>query len=61
MLKEFEECRKGKRKDNFQEEERPDAKNLRETLSSLQIKLKNHKLPVIVLLEGWGAAGKRCV
>lgn len=27
-------------------------------LSVLQMKLKEHKLPVIVLAEGWGAAGK---
>lgn len=27
-------------------------------LSAQQMKLKNHKLPVIVLMEGWGASGK---
>ena len=27
-------------------------------LAVLQMKLKEHKLPVIVLAEGWGAAGK---
>ena len=58
MLKEFEEFLKEKRKENSQERKNPDAKALREMLSSLQIELKNHKLPVIVLLEGWGAAGK---
>ena len=58
MLKEFEESLKEKRKENSQERKNPDAKALREMLSSLQIELKNHKLPVIVLLEGWGAAGK---
>ncbi len=30
----------------------------RASLSALQMKLKEHKLPVLVLFEGWGAAGK---
>ena len=58
MLKEFDEAVKKKKKDSLPEEAQPDAKALREKLSSLQIQLKDHKLPVIVLLEGWGAAGK---
>ena len=58
MLKEFDEAVKKKKKDSLPEVVQPDAKALREKLSSLQIQLKNHKLPVIVLLEGWGAAGK---
>ena len=30
----------------------------REELAGLQLRLKEARLPVIVLLEGWGAAGK---
>ena len=30
----------------------------RERLSAQQMQIKEHKLPVIVLIEGWGAAGK---
>lgn len=33
-------------------------KNVHEKLSAQQLLLKEHKLPVIVLFEGWGAAGK---
>ena len=33
-------------------------KEARERLASLQMKLKEHKLPVLILMEGWGAAGK---
>ena len=33
-------------------------KNVQERLASLQMKLKDRKLPVLVLIEGWGAAGK---
>lgn len=33
-------------------------KEARRKLSSQQMKLKEHKLPVLVLMEGWGAAGK---
>jgi len=31
---------------------------LRQTLSELQIKIKENKLPVIILFEGWSASGK---
>ena len=30
-----------------------------EELGRLQMQIKEHKLPVLVLIEGWGAAGKR--
>ncbi len=30
----------------------------REKLAALQMKIKEHKLPVLVLMEGWGTAGK---
>lgn len=30
----------------------------REELSTLQMQLKAHKLPVLVMIEGWGASGK---
>ena len=30
----------------------------RERLGALQLKIKEHSLPVLVLVEGWGAAGK---
>ena len=43
----------------------PDSETLKERLeaaqhklSVLQMKIKEHKLPVLVLAEGWGAAGK---
>lgn len=46
-------------------EEKPQAKELKERLDAaheklavLQMKIKEHKLPVVVLIEGWGAAGK---
>ena len=29
-----------------------------EALGRLQMQIKEHKLPVLVLIEGWGAAGK---
>ena len=29
-----------------------------EELLRLQMQIKEHKLPVLVLIEGWGAAGK---
>ncbi len=34
------------------------AQRRREELAGLQLRLKEARLPVIVLLEGWGAAGK---
>ena len=33
-------------------------KNSRDKLYELQMKIKEHKLPVLVLFEGWGASGK---
>jgi len=33
-------------------------RSLREELSSLQLKIRDSKLPVIILFEGWGASGK---
>ena len=33
-------------------------KKRREDLAGLQQRIKEAKLPVIVLIEGWGAAGK---
>ena len=30
----------------------------KEKLASLQLQMKDHRLPVLVLIEGWGAAGK---
>ena len=46
-------------------EEKPQAQELKsrledahEKLAVQQMKIKEHKLPVIVLIEGWGAAGK---
>lgn len=50
---------------NWVRPEKPDAEEMkarinaaREELSQLQIRLKEKKLPVLVLIEGWGAAGK---
>ncbi len=37
---------------------KPEAKELKKVLSSLQQRVKQAKLPVIILFEGWGAAGK---
>lgn len=34
------------------------AKKLEQSLSELQLNLKEKKLPVIILIEGWGASGK---
>ena len=48
--------------------QKPDGKDLeerikaaREKLSVQQMKIKEHKLPVLVLFEGWGTAGKGSV
>lgn len=41
-----------------QEEYKTLAKELRARLSALQQPVRNKKLPVIVLFEGWGASGK---
>lgn len=38
--------------------EKKERKQLRALLSKQQLQLKEHKLPVLVLLEGWSAAGK---
>ena len=53
MLKDFE---KKKREDK--EALGAEIKTLRETLLGQQQKLRDAKLPVIVLIEGWAAAGK---
>ena len=37
---------------------KPLTKELEKNLSSLQQKIRDKKLPVIILLEGWGASGK---
>ena len=34
------------------------AKALRDTLSALQLKMKDKSLPAIIIFEGWGASGK---
>ena len=34
------------------------TRQLQDTLSGLQLKLRDKKLPVIVIFEGWGASGK---
>ncbi len=46
-------------------EEKPESRELKERLDMAhekleqqQVKIKEHRLPVIVLIEGWGAAGK---
>ena len=40
------------------EEEKALLKAEQEKLGVLQMQIKEHKLPVIVLFEGWGASGK---
>lgn len=37
------------------------TEQLRETLSSLHVRLQKKKIPVLVVFEGWGAAGKGSV
>ena len=54
MLKEFVRPDDGMKKAERKEE----AKRLQDKLTALQISLKETKLPVIVLIEGWAAAGK---
>ena len=46
-------------------EERPDKEEMKQRLDAararlyeLQMQIKEHKIPVLVLFEGWGAAGK---
>ncbi len=53
MLKEFE-----KQAKKFVPPSEEQITACREKLSSLQLQLKAHKLPVVVMMEGWGAAGK---
>lgn len=50
---------KPQKPDDGQLEER--IKAAREKLSVQQMKIKEHKLPVLVLFEGWGTAGKGSV
>lgn len=50
---------KPQKPDDGQLEER--IKAAREKLSAQQMKIKEHKLPVLVLFEGWGTAGKGSV
>lgn len=45
-------------KEVSKENYKPEAKELKKRLSGLQQKVKAAKLPVIILFEGWGAAGK---
>ena len=40
------------------EEIKDRLKKSRDRLYELQMKIKEHKLPVLVLFEGWGASGK---
>ena len=40
------------------EEEKARLKAEQEKLGELQMKIKEHKLPVLVLFEGWGSSGK---
>ena len=35
-----------------------ELKQAREALAGYQMKIKEKKLPVMVIFEGWGAAGK---
>ena len=42
----------------IKEEYRPEADRLKERLSQLQQQVKQHKLPVLILFDGWSAAGK---
>ena len=55
----LENWRKPQRPDEAEVEER--LKIAREKLSGQQMKIKEHGLPVLVLFEGWGTAGKGSV
>ena len=44
-----------------EEELKKELKEAQEKLASYQMEIKNAKLPVIVIFEGWGAAGKGSV
>ena len=54
MLKEFIRPDDGMKK----AERKAEAKRLQDKLTALQMSLRDAKLPVIVLIEGWAAAGK---
>ena len=41
--------------------EKLELKKLRELLAEQQLLLKEHRLPVLILLEGWSGAGKGVV
>ena len=41
-----------------EEELKKELKEAQEKLASYQMEIKNAKLPVIVIFEGWGAAEK---
>ena len=41
-----------------EEELKTRLKTAREKLQAQQLQLKEHKIPVLVLVEGWGTAGK---
>lgn len=41
-----------------EEELKARLKTAREKLAVQQMQIKEHKLPVLVLLEGWGTSGK---
>ena len=50
---------------NWMMEEKPEENELKERLNAAreklwaqQMRIKEHKLPVLVLMEGWGTAGK---
>lgn len=45
-------------KDLSKEERKAEINYFRNKLEKQQLLIKDHKLPVVVLLEGWGAAGK---
>ena len=41
-----------------EQDSKQQAKELKAALAALQQQVKQNKLPVIILFEGWGAAGK---
>ena len=43
------------------DEIKEELKTAREQLAGYQLKIKEAKLPVMVIFEGWGAAGKGSV
>jgi len=53
MLKDFE-----RSKPEDREALNAEIKALRETLVASQQKIRDRKLPILVLIEGWAAAGK---